>query len=259
MTPWQEVIDKELEWRKAELAALKLKLFEEKPSGVQQNTLFKTLLRASWTMLYAHYEGFTIFLFSEYLDRLERMNIPRKDCAQPLQLASFRHHLPKMRNLPEAEFILFLREGYSAKVVEPIEFPRKKAREDEFELKGRSNLWPWLLHECCEQHCVPTAGMDPKDMRLRLLVGRRNEIAHGKDTPVKDYDEYDAYHNYVLDRLDVLAQTFAQALARCLYLDSAVKHRETATLAYQRWLSSGGDAEANWAEAERRLADGIRC
>lgn len=259
MTPWQNAIDKELRWRKAELAALRLTLFENNPpDGEAQSTLFKTLLRASWAMLYAHYEGFTIFLFSEYLDRIERMNIARKHCVPPVQVASLRHHLPKVRNLSEADFVAFLREGFLSKIDEPIEFPRNTKRKDEFELKGRSNMWPWLLHDCCEQHGIPLAAFDRSDVRLRLLVGRRNDIAHGRDTPVKDFVEFDEYYHHILALLDQLSDMFSAAVSKCLYLDPAIKHQETAKVAYHLWLTSGGDATANWLEAESRIASSRR-
>jgi len=257
MKTWQELIEKDLEWRKGELAALKLKLLDAKPqAGEPQSAGFKVLLKAAWTMLYSHYEGFCLFLFTRYLDRIEGMKVTRGDCREPLIRASLQQHLPKIRNKPENDFCVFLAHGYSLLLREPIEFPRDKKLKGEFELQGRSNLWPKLLDECCQKFGIVCAQLGPADTRLKLLVARRNTIAHGKEAPVKDYDEYDEYETHVFLVLDSLAEAFQNAVATCAYLEPAAKHRETQQIAYRIWSEAGGEPLDNWFEAERRLANG---
>lgn len=153
------------------------------------------------------------------------------------------------------DFLSFLQSGFAALLNNSIDFPRTKPR-NEYDLKGRSNMWPNLLGETCRSCCVPCAEVDEKDKKLWILVKRRNDIAHGKDTPVQDEDEYDAFEEHVLDVMEGVAKAVNDALIKCKYLQPAVKQQSTAHIAARLHRQSGGSELANWFEAERRLSEG---
>ncbi len=66
MSNWYVELDKDLNWREAELTSLKVQLITTTKGTVAH----KVLLRAMWALLYAHYEGFCKFAWDLYLDEL---------------------------------------------------------------------------------------------------------------------------------------------------------------------------------------------
>jgi hypothetical protein len=214
------------------------------------------MLRAAWAMLYAHFEGFCVVAFTRYLDELEAMKIVRGHCEDEILKFSLQHHLPKARHLEGAEFVEFLQGGFAALLNSSIEFPRLQTKANEFDLKGRSNMSPMALAECCRNCCVPCTKVNAQDRKLWVLVSRRNEIAHGKDTPVRDADEYVDYEQHVIDVMEAVAKAVDDALIQCKYLKCRLKAESTARIAERLYRASGGDHLGNWFEAERRLSEG---
>ena len=260
MSKWLTAIENDLKWRTAELTELRLRIRNEAPvpKTAPQSVAYKALLRAAWAMLYAHYEGFCLNTLSIYLDAIENLNVMRKECREPLMQFSLQHHFPKARNLEEDAFYKYLRKDFESVLSSPIEFPRSKQRKDEFELKGRSNLWPNQLADCCDFCCVTCAAVDATDLRLKALVGRRNSIAHGKDTPVRDHFEFEEYETHVIGVLDKFVVAVDAALGECEYLDPLVRHRSLEALARRLWHQTGRGDLDNWFEAGKRLSEGER-
>ena len=67
MSPFDE-IERDLDWREAELAILRLFLANKEITEREKRVLF----RAAWALLYAHYEGFCKFALTVYFDALRR-------------------------------------------------------------------------------------------------------------------------------------------------------------------------------------------
>jgi len=61
------VLEKDLQWREAELASLKRLAINATSNSVTH----QSLLRALWALLYAHYEGFTKFAWDTLLDHIQ--------------------------------------------------------------------------------------------------------------------------------------------------------------------------------------------
>lgn len=260
MNKWWPLFEKDLKWRQDELAELKLIILRLAPPGKGDtaSTAYRGMLRASWAMLYAHYEGFCLFAFTTYLDNLEKMKIPRGEFEEAIFRYSLEHHLPATRSLPHKDYCDFLRNGLSKLLSEPINFPKSKKRKDDYELAGRSNLWPKNLVECAANCSVALPSITEKDTRLKLLVGRRNDIAHGKETPVKDHDEYLQFEKYVLDVIEAVAKAVDDALRECSYLSTDARRNGTERLAYAYWQSGGQDPVGNWFAAKEKLSEGHR-
>src|SRR5271166_4250037 len=62
----EKTIENDLDWRSSELA-----IFRELLSlTIQSETKKRTMFRAGWMLLYAHYEGFSKFCLELYIDFL---------------------------------------------------------------------------------------------------------------------------------------------------------------------------------------------
>lgn len=97
-------IENDLDWREAELA-----IFRELLSHKETKTLrARALSRAAWSLLYAHYEGFSKFCLDLYLDFLAKRF---SDC-NTLPDRLFVFFIEKEIQKPEAsrptEFLIFL-------------------------------------------------------------------------------------------------------------------------------------------------------
>ena len=67
MTPLDQ-ISQDLGWRESELGSLRILLVRKDVTAAQH----EVLLRAAWTMLYAHYEGFVKNSLAVFYDEVTR-------------------------------------------------------------------------------------------------------------------------------------------------------------------------------------------
>lgn len=81
---WQTELEEDLDWRMAELAALKLQAAMAPSGSILQNAL----LRALVAMLYAHYEGYCKSAIRIYLREVKASGIKRADCKERLAMFS---------------------------------------------------------------------------------------------------------------------------------------------------------------------------
>ena len=79
-------------------------------------------------------------------------------------------------------------------------------------LETRSNLWPGLARENNLSVGLPCAQIDLNTAQLNSLVGRRNEIAHGKKLVVESLGEYSKYESAVM----IVLHELAVAVVDCL-------------------------------------------
>ena len=89
-------------------------------------------------------------------------------------------------------------------MTEPLTFPTR--------LETRSNLWPNLARENNATVGLITTQIDSYAKQLGALVGRRNEIAHGKKLVVDSLDEYAEYEKVVMLVLHELAVSVVDTL-----------------------------------------------
>jgi hypothetical protein len=90
---WARQLEADLDWREGELASLKHQVVTAKSGSVAE----RSLLRAIWAMLYAHYEGFCRFALNVYLKELENSGIARAKCLEPLAIFSLRKDFREFR------------------------------------------------------------------------------------------------------------------------------------------------------------------
>jgi hypothetical protein len=207
MNGYGEVLEGELSWREAELASLKLLVLEAQPGSVRR----QSLLRALWTLLYAHYEGFCKFSWDFYLENLERFGLKRGDCSAAIARFSLTKRFRELRGNSSDESLWGACAG-------DFDEWMKQALEFELHLETNSNLWPNLLRDNSTKIDLPSDVVDANELKLKTLVARRNDIAHGKKMVVSSLDEYKIYENAAVLVMHELAVAVLDCLEKKTYL-----------------------------------------
>jgi hypothetical protein len=168
-------------------------------------------LRALWAMLYAHYEGFCKFAWDLYLDELQKLGIKRKDCREEIAKLSLQKYLNSFKwDLSIDSFWEFGQTGFQKMLEEDLDFSTK--------LDTESNLYPNLLKKNSIQVCLNYQLVEKHETKLKALVKRRNEIAHGKPMVIKDLQEYQKYEDAAIEVMHELAISIVDCLDNRSYL-----------------------------------------
>ena len=134
MSDWSAQLEEDLRWREAELASLKLLIIESPRNSTRE----RTLLRALWALLYAHYEGFCKFAWDFYLDSLQQRELKRRACRAEIATLSLRGEFKRLtRNLAPTAMWDFFHRRLPQLLEAPASFDLKFETE--------SNLWPDIL------------------------------------------------------------------------------------------------------------------
>src|SRR5690242_8802187 len=94
MNLWEQQLEQDLDWRWAELAALKTQTIIHSKGSLA----YRSLLRALCAMLYAHYEGFCLFALGVYLEQLESSQAHRQDYKESLVIFSLEREFRVLRS-----------------------------------------------------------------------------------------------------------------------------------------------------------------
>lgn len=179
-------INDDLGWREGELASLRLLLFRGDITKTQRDVL----LRAAWALLYAHYEGFVKTALTVFYDFAQRSGVSCGSLPVKTRLNALENTLKAIRSLPSEELLTeierFTTTQYSTR-------PRFK------EVDTQSNLWPATLEELLSMADISIPAIETHRIKLRTLVSRRNEIAHGKQDVIKEVDYYISYETIVYE------------------------------------------------------------
>lgn len=176
MTPFDE-IERDLDWREAELAVLRLFLANEDITEREKRVLF----RAAWTLLYAHYEGFCKFALTVYFDALKSSGRRCENFGPKTQAFALTEKLKAIRNLPPVDFISAMRSFEANVLAEPVSFP---------EVETDSNLSPKTLKRLLEDADIELESLSSHNRSLFTLVSRRNKIAHGEREIIPEFEYY---------------------------------------------------------------------
>lgn len=207
MTTPSDVLENDLSWREAEIASLKLLIADAKPGSVRE----RSLLRALWTMLYAHYEGFFKFAWDFYLDTLQSFGLSRAEAVDAVARFSLAKEFRVLRGNLSSEAL------WSCFIADFDQWMRDRLTFD-IKLETNSNLWPSVALKNSQQVGLPSAQVENNDLKLRSLVARRNEIAHGKQLVIKSLSEYQPYEDAVVLAMHELAVGVIEALEDRKYL-----------------------------------------
>ena len=207
MSTWADQIEEDLKWREAELGSLKLAVAAAPDKSDRQ----RALLRALWTMLYAHYEGFCKFCWELLLNEIEKSGCSRSRAIESVALLSLTKVFQEFRKDTSAKGIWsFVNTRIPDEMKQSAVFPSR--------LETRSNLWPGLARDNNLLVGLPSTQIDLNTSQLNALVGRRNEIAHGKKLVVESLNEYAKYEISVMLVLHELAVAVVDCLERKTFI-----------------------------------------
>lgn len=200
-----DIITDDLSWREAELGSLKLLLSRRDVSDHQKTVL----LRASWALLYAHYEGFcktALTVFYDYAkSRVERCGLlPLKT-----RIFALEKKLKSLRNLEVEPFLVELENFSNAYYAPSPIFP---------EVDTKSNLWPNVLEDLLIDADIFVASIDTHRVKISTLVKRRNNIAHGKRDIVAEVSYYRGFESAVYDIMYEIAFKIDERLNAAPYI-----------------------------------------
>jgi hypothetical protein len=207
MSNFGDELEEDLKWREAELVSLKLLVLASGDSIVRQHGL----LRALCALLYAHYEGFCKFAWDYYFESLEKAEVPRDACVDHIVKTSLLKSFGEARADLSADGMWeFCTKTFPALLKDKLAFAVK--------LETKSNLWPNVL--IANSSCVGLACSSAQDhsAKLKSLVARRNDIAHGQKMTISSLGEYQEYENAAILVMHELAVSVLDALQSKSYL-----------------------------------------
>jgi hypothetical protein len=209
MTNWSEILEADLSWREAELASLKRITLVNKDN----ETIYRCLLRASWALLYAHFEGFTKFCWELLLDQIQARSIAIEDLREDFLILALEKRFRLLRgNLSSSSLWKFFHDDLPETLNQNAFFSPDCRLETEF------NLWPNVFERECAKVGITSTMLDNYRSRIRALVDRRNDIAHGKNMTVRSITEYADYEDAVLLVLHDLAIQVVEILEKQMYV-----------------------------------------
>lgn len=207
MGSWRQQIENDLTWRESELATLKTLAVAATAGTVRQ----QALLRAIWALLYAHYEGFCKFAWDTYLDNVLAASPQRLKCIDQVARFSLADSFKKLRGDTSIESLwTFCSTDFASILAQQVEFGVR--------LETNSNLWPDLCRRNSAAVGLPHAAVDRQETRLKSLVSRRNEIAHGQPLVVRSLAHYQEYEDAAFDVMYELAEAIVDFLDNRSYL-----------------------------------------
>lgn len=210
--PLDIVLEQDLRWREAELASLKrLAIVSSTDSAAYQG-----LLRAMWALLYAHFEGFTKFCWDSVLDHVQSENIPTKELDARYALLALENEFRSLRAGLDPDAIwTFLQRKIPAALSAKAVFP------EDLRLKTDSNLWPNVFERETAKLGIVCDELDKHRARIKTLVARRNDIAHGKGMTIANLSEYHDYEHATFCLMHELAIKVLELVEQKTYLGSS--------------------------------------
>ncbi len=209
MTGWANELEKDLKWREEELVSLKRSAIANR----NREVAYRSSLRALWTMLYAHYEGFTIFCWNTFLDELQRRAIHRRHLSEALRVLSLETFFAETRRDTSSTSLWHVFVRRLPDELETIaEFPEKCRPAT------GSNLWPAVFRRESERLGISCDELTENEARIKTLVARRNAIAHGKEMTIKSISDYEPFERAATNLMHELALTVIQNLDDQIFL-----------------------------------------
>lgn len=186
---WQTELEDDLDWRLAELAALKLQAARAPSESILQNALLRSLV----AMLYAHYEGYCKSAIRIYLREVKVSGIKRADCKERLVTFSLQKTFREAKSYTTDQCWEFYTKILDQMLQDGLDYDVDKHAE--IALVGESNMYPADLKANLEYACLPQTEVDNHEQLLKSLVGRRNGIAHGRKMLVTNLAAFEELEN----------------------------------------------------------------
>jgi hypothetical protein len=209
MTSWSEILEGDLSWREAELASLRRIAIVNEDNEIA----YRCILRASWAILYAHFEGFTKFCWELLLDQVQAKKIAVEGLREDFLILALEKRFQLLRgDTSSSSLWKFYHDDL------PNTLKKEASFFPDCRLETESNLWPKVFERECAKVGITSSLLQDHSSRIRALVDRRNDIAHGKNMTIKSITEYLEYENAVLLVLHDLAVQVVDILGKQMYI-----------------------------------------
>jgi hypothetical protein len=202
------VLERDLQWREAELTSLKILAITAPSGSVTQ----QSLLRAMWALLYAHFEGFTKFCWDTIFDHIQSAKLLNSELDEKFVLIALESDFKELRGGLDA---VALWEFFSMRL--PTAMSKRASFPDDLRLKTESNLWPNVFERESKKIGIMCSELDRHRTRIKTLVARRNDIAHGKSMTIATVQEYNEYENATICLMHELALKTLEIVEGKLY------------------------------------------
>lgn len=209
MTRHSDILEEDLRWREAELVSLKRLAIVHNDNDV----VLRATLRASWALLYAHFEGFTKFCWELLLDHVQSEKLSISQLSKDFQLLALEKLFRTLRRNNKSNSLLDFFNTTLPTELQSIAFFPIECR-----LETDSNLWPDVFVRECARIGVNSTMLESSRIRLQALVSRRNDIAHGKNMTIKSVEEYSEYEHAALLVLHDLAVQVLNVIENKAYM-----------------------------------------
>lgn len=200
-----EHISQELDWRESELGSFKVLLSRKDISATQK----EVLLRASWAMLYAHYEGFAKTVLTIFFDAASKSPATCESLPLQTKLFALDKVLRASRSLPNKDYL---------SEIETFTTKHYKSKPNFPDVDTQSNLWPSVLQELLNFADIRIDSLSVHEVKLKTLVSRRNNIAHGNQELIGGVEYYSTFEAAVYDVMYELAFRVDERLGSPPYL-----------------------------------------
>lgn len=198
-------ISRDLDWREAEIASMRLLLSRKDISSKQ----VEVLLRAAWALLYAHYEGFVKYCLTLFYEEISARSVRCEDLPIATQIFALAKALKQIRTMAPLDMIIEVTNFKSRHLDSHASFP---------EVDTDSNLWPETLIALLTSADLDSKTVEENRPKLTTLVARRNEIAHGQKNFIAEFQYYRSYETAVYEVMYDLALQVEERLASSPYL-----------------------------------------
>lgn len=198
-------ISRDLDWREAEIASMRLLLSRKDISSKQ----VEVLLRAAWPLLYAHYEGFVKYCLTLFYEEISRRSVKCAVLPNATQVFALAKVLKQIRTMPLVNMITEVSNFKDLHLDSLASFP---------EVDTDSNLWPETLVALLVSADLESQIVNNNRSKLTTLVARRNEIAHGQKNFIAEFKYYLTFEAAVYEVMYDLALQVEERLASTPYL-----------------------------------------
>jgi hypothetical protein len=183
-----DIISFDLDWREREIASMRILLSGNWLTNSQRSAL----LRAGWAMLYAHYEGFIKNTLTIFYDEAAKAVGKCEDLPKNTKTFALRDPLKALRTLSYFDLLNKIENFSTDHLTITPQFP---------DIDTTSNLWPHVLIELLETADMDTSIVKKYEVKLRTLVSRRNNIAHGEKDYISELSYYLGFEGVVFEVL----------------------------------------------------------
>jgi hypothetical protein len=144
---------------------------------------------------------------------LEKTGVLRQDCVEKIAKASLQKDFKEIRgDLSLSAMWKLCTTTFQSLMQQNLAFAVK--------LETNSNLWPSLLIENSSSLGLACSVAQDHAIKLKSLVARRNDIAHGQKMTISSLGEYQEYENAAILVMHELAVSVLESLESKSYLST---------------------------------------